>query len=127
MKSLRTVCVRHTTMYQFTVSFYSKSHTQGACVFSWNSYHLHFCQNDRDLLRATAVTRAWGWNGYRNKRQHRKLTLEKNVSLCSCRGLESEILYLQVSRSTTELSPMNVKGSNTTNYAQAKVLSNYKQ
>ena len=35
--------------------------------------HLHFWQNDRDLLRATsAVTR--GWNGYRNKSQHRKLT-----------------------------------------------------
>ena len=31
--------------------------------------HLHFWQNDRDLLRATAVTR--GWNGYRNKSQHR--------------------------------------------------------
>ena len=26
--------------------------------------HLHFWQNDRGLLRATAVTR--GWNGYRN-------------------------------------------------------------
>ena len=26
--------------------------------------HLHFWQNDRDLLRATVVTR--GWNGYRN-------------------------------------------------------------
>ena len=26
--------------------------------------HLHFWQTDRDLLRATAVTR--GWNGYRN-------------------------------------------------------------
>ena len=32
--------------------------------------HLHFWQNDRDLLRATAVTR--GWNGYRSKSQHRK-------------------------------------------------------
>ena len=37
--------------------------------------HLHFWQNDRDFLRATAVTR--GWNGYRNKSQHRKSTLEK--------------------------------------------------
>ena len=27
--------------------------------------HLHFWKNDRDLLRATAVTR--GWNGYRNQ------------------------------------------------------------
>ena len=34
--------------------------------------HLHFWQNDRGLLRAAAVTR--GWNGYRNKSQHRKLT-----------------------------------------------------
>ena len=39
--------------------------------------HLHFWQNDRDLLRATAVTR--GWNGYRNKSQHRKSTLEKKI------------------------------------------------
>ena len=39
--------------------------------------HLHFWQNDRDFLRATVVTR--GWNGYRNKNQHRKLTLEKKI------------------------------------------------
>ena len=32
--------------------------------------HLHVWQNDRDLLRATAVT--LGWNGYRSKSQHRK-------------------------------------------------------
>ena len=39
--------------------------------------HLHFWQNDRDLLRTTAVTRRL--NEYRNKSQHRKLTLEKNI------------------------------------------------
>ena len=39
--------------------------------------HLHFWQNDRDLLRATVVTR--GWNGYRNKSQHRKSTPEKKI------------------------------------------------
>ena len=39
--------------------------------------HLHFRQNDRDFLRATVVTR--GWNGYRNKSQHRKSTLEKKI------------------------------------------------
>ena len=39
--------------------------------------HLHFWQNDRDFLRATVVTR--GWNGYRNKSQHRKSTLEKKI------------------------------------------------
>ena len=39
--------------------------------------HLHFWQNVRDFLRATVVTR--GWNGYRNKSQHRKSTLEKKI------------------------------------------------
>ena len=34
-------------------------------------------QNNQDLLRATAVTR--GSNGYRNKSQHRKSTLEKKL------------------------------------------------
>ena len=40
--------------------------------------HLHFWQNDRDLLRATPVTR--GWIGYRNESQHRKLAGEENSS-----------------------------------------------
>ena len=35
--------------------------------------HLHFWQNDGDLLRATAVTR--GWNGYRNDWATRDATL----------------------------------------------------
>ena len=39
--------------------------------------HLHFWQNDRDLLCAIAVTR-W-WNGYGYKSQHRKLSLEKKI------------------------------------------------
>ena len=39
--------------------------------------HLHFWQNDLDFLRATVVTR--GWNGYRNKSQHRKSTLENKI------------------------------------------------
>ena len=37
--------------------------------------HLHIWQNDRDLLRATAVT--LGWNVYQNKSQHRN-TGEEN-------------------------------------------------
>ena len=46
-------------------------------MFSTVTCHLHFWRNDRDLSRATAVTR--GWNGYRNKSQHRKLTPEKKI------------------------------------------------
>ena len=55
--------------------------------------HLHFWQNDRDLLRATAVTR--GWNIYQNKSQHRKSTLEKNLRPC----------IQESSAVTTKLSP----------------------
>ena len=40
--------------------------------------HRHFWQNDRDLLRATAVTRG-------RTSQHKKLTLEKTFYRHSCR------------------------------------------
>ena len=42
-----------------------QSHTDRVHVCLVVTCHLHFWQNDRDFLRATAVTR--GWNGYRNK------------------------------------------------------------
>ena len=48
--------------------------------------HLHFRQNDQNFLRATAVT--WGWNGYRNKSQHRKLMPEKKILSQLLLGLE---------------------------------------
>ena len=54
--------------------------------------HLHFWQNDRGLLRATAVT--WGWNGYWNKNQHRKLTLEKKIFLPIQQGFEPSWVWI---------------------------------
>ena len=67
--------------------------------------HLHFWQDDRDLLRATAVTR--GWNGYRNKSQHRKLSLENKIlpPLLSCRGLEPATFQSRVRRSNHSAIP----------------------
>ena len=59
--------------------------------------HLHFWQNDRDLLHATAVTR--GWNGYRNKSQHRKLTLEKKTLPPPLQGFEPATFQSWVWRS----------------------------
>ena len=59
--------------------------------------HLHFWQNDRDLLRATAVTR--GWNGYRNKSQHRKSTLEKKILPPLQQGFEPATFQSRVRRS----------------------------
>ena len=59
--------------------------------------HLHFWQNDRDLLRATVVTR--GWNGYRNKSQHRKSTPEKKILPPFQQGFEPATFQSRVRRS----------------------------
>ena len=58
--------------------------------------HLHFWQNDRDFLRATVVTR--GWNGYRNKSQHRKSTLEKKILPPFQQGFEPATFQSRVRR-----------------------------
>ena len=71
--------------------------------------HLHFWPNDRDLLRATAVTR--GWNGYWNKSQHSKLTLDKKLLPPLLPVFKPEIFFLPLSYPwalTTELSLLPV-------------------
>ena len=50
---------------------FMQSHIRKMYVCLAVTCHLHFWQNDRDLVRATAVTR--GWKGFR------KLTLEKKI------------------------------------------------
>ena len=58
------------------------------CQFMWShicrggrgvavTHHLHFWQNDQDLLHAAAVTQ--GWNRYQKESPHRKLTREKII------------------------------------------------
>ena len=59
--------------------------------------HLHFWQNDGDLLRATEVTR--GWNGYQNKSQHGKLTVEEKILSLLLQGFESVTFQSRVRRS----------------------------
>ena len=59
--------------------------------------HLRFWQNDRGLLRATAVTR--GWNGYWNRSQHRKLSLEKKILPPLQQGFEPATFRSRVRRS----------------------------
>ena len=65
--------------------------------------HLHFWQNDRGLLCATAVTR--GRNGCRNKSQHIKLTLEKKILPPHLPGLEPGTFRSRVLRSNHTRSP----------------------
>ena len=75
------------------------------------TYHLHFWQTDRDLLRATAVTRVW--TGYRNKSQHRKLTLEKKKLPSLLPGLEPTTFRSRARRSNYWAIPAPLSTSQT--------------
>ena len=83
------------TLYNNAPCHFMQSHIRMVHACLAVTCQLHFCQNDRNLLRATAVTR--GWNGYQNKSQHKKLTLEKSIL--------PPLLTHESSALTTELSP----------------------
>ena len=67
------------SVYTIQPCHFMQSHIPKVYACLTVTCHLHFLLNDQDLLCATAVTR--GWNGYQNKSQHRKLTLEKKIIL----------------------------------------------
>ena len=85
------------TIQPCTMSLHAKMHNLRCMRVLAVTCHLHFWRNDRDLLRATAVTR--GWNGYRNKSQHRKLSLEKKIIPPHLQGFEPAIFHSRVRRS----------------------------
>ena len=84
-------------------SHFTQSHIRKVYACLAVTCHLRFWQNDRGLLRATAVTR--GWNGYRNRSQHRKLTLEKKILPLFQQGFEPATFQSESGALTTELSP----------------------
>ena len=65
--------------------------------------HLHFWQNDRDLLRATAVTR--GWYGYRNKSHTESWPWKRKLSRRSRRDSNPLPYNHESGALTTKLSP----------------------
>ena len=69
------------TPYNHAPCHFMQSHIRKVYACLAVTCHLHFWQNDRDLLRATAVTR--GWNGYRNNMIHRLWTVFSQVCTCS--------------------------------------------
>ena len=85
------------TPYNHAPCHFMQSHIRKECACLAVTCHLHFWQNDRDLLRATALTRRW--NGYRNKSQHRKLTLKKKILPPLQQGFESATFQSRVRRS----------------------------
>ena len=64
-----------------SLQFYSKPHAHGACACLAVTCHLHFWQNNQDLVLATAVT--WGWNDYRNNPELRSCVKVKVAALGS--------------------------------------------
>ena len=111
-------------IYKALFSCYMAGATRNCCRLSARSVyniqpcasiHRHFIRRvqcvklpatctgyDQDVLRAIAATR--GWNGYRNKSQHRKLTLGKKILPPLLSGLEPATFESRVRCSTTELS-----------------------
>ena len=91
--SARVLC----TPYNHAPCHFMQSHIRKVYACLAVTCHLHFWQNDRGLLRATVVTR--GWNGYRNKSQHRKSTLEKKILPPLQQGFEPATFQSRVRRS----------------------------
>ena len=85
------------TPYNHAPCHFMQSHIRKVYACLAVTCHLHFWQNDLDLLHATAVTR--GWNGYRNKSQHRKSALEKKILLPLQFGFEPATFQSRVRRS----------------------------
>ena len=85
------------TPFNHAPCHFMKSHIRKVYACLVVTCHRHFWQHGRGLLRATAVTR--GWNGYRNKSQHRKLTLEKKILPPLLPGLEPATFRSRVRRS----------------------------
>ena len=85
------------TPYNHAPCHFMQSHIRKVYTCLAVTCHLHFWQNDRDLLRAAAVTR--GWNGNRNKSQHRKSTLENKILLPLLQGFEPATFQSRVRRS----------------------------
>ena len=92
-QSRRVLC----TPYNHAPCHFMQSHIRKVYACLAVTGHLRFWQNDRGLLRATAVTR--GWNGYRNKSQHRKLTLEKKILRPLQQGFKPATFRSRVRRS----------------------------
>ena len=85
------------TPYNHAPCHFMQSHIRKVYACLAVTCHMHFWQNDRDLLRATVVTR--GWNRYRNKSQHGKSTLENKILLLFQQGFEPATFQSRVQRS----------------------------
>ena len=91
------------TPYNHAPSHFMQSHIRKVYACLAVTCHLHFWQNDRDLLRAAAVTR--GWNGYRNKVSTESRPWRRKFSRRSCRDSNPRPFSHDSGAPTTELFP----------------------
>ena len=92
--------------YNQTPCHFMQSHIRKVHAYLAVTCHPHFWQNDRGISGATAVTR--GWNGYRNKSQHRTedCPWRRKFSRRSCRDSNPRPFDHESGALTTELSPL---------------------
>ena len=97
------------TPYNHASCHFMQSHIRKVYASLAVTCHLHIWQNDRDLLRATAVTR--GWNRYRNRVSTESRPWRRKFSRCSYRDLNPGPFSHESGALTTELSqsPFNSK------------------
>ena len=98
--SRRVLC----TPYNHAPCHFMQSHIRKVRACLSVTCRLYLWQNDRDLLHDTAVTR--GWNGYRNKSQHRKLAPEKKILPPPLQRFDPRPFSHESDALTTELSPL---------------------
>ena len=89
------------TPYNHAPCHFMQSHVCKVYVCLAVTCHLHFWQNDRDLLCATAVTQ--GWNGYWNKSTESR-PWRRKLSRHSCRDSNPLPFSHESGALTTELS-----------------------
>ena len=99
LPSQRVLC----TPYNHAPCHFLQSHMRKVYACLAVTCHLHFWQNDRGLLRATAVTREW--NGYRNESAQKVDPGEEKFSRRSCRDSNPRPFDHESGALTTELSP----------------------
>ena len=106
LPSWRVLC----TPYNYAPCHFTQSHIRKVRArLAVTCHQLHCWQSDRVVLRATQCGSAAGWNGYRNKSQHRKLTRRtENFSRSSCRDSIPWPFNHESGAQTTELSPLHI-------------------
>ena len=114
-----TAAVSAYMVYNHAPCHFMQSHIRKVYACLAVTCHLHFWQNDRDLLRATVVTR--GWNGYRNKSQHRKSTLEKKILPPLQQGFEPATFQSRVRRSNHWAIPARALTTELSSFSQPPV------